>query len=264
MAVIEVEQPTPTSSLHAIKFPNTQDLRQNIVKWINANLTSSPEFGEFQRKRLEYTVYDDPHEGLADFKLSPELARQYAVVTGFIRMQLAQRMLSQCEYYFRRFPFRGLSVSRAEHLQNVCEFYFSTFCIIRSRIKTTLNNLKAACPDSNVKVGIFLQAFDKVFDHEIRVRNQVHHHVPFDNIELNRISITGVVSECQHSEGTGFWRMQHRTAYRRFSKQWSLRVRHQATIMEVFVEAIAHEILEKAAFLRFPADTRTAKDSDFR
>jgi hypothetical protein len=259
MSVIEVKQPTLPSSLHAIKFPNTRELHQNIVKWINLNLTSSPEFAEFQRKRLEYTVYDDPHEGLADFELSAELAGQHAVIIGFLGMQCAQRTLSQCEYYFRRFPFRGLSVSRAEHLQNVCEFYFSSFYIMRSRIKTTLNNLKVACPDSNIRVGILLQAFDKVFDHEIRVRNQVHHHVPFDDIELSRISITGVGSGVEHSEGTWFWRMQHRTAYRRFSRQWSLRARHRAIVMQVFVEAVAHEILAKAAFLTFPPDTRTKK-----
>jgi hypothetical protein len=260
VSTIKVEQPTITPSLQEIKFPHTRELGQNIVKWIDTNLTSLPEFAEFQRKRFEYTVYEGPHEGLADFKLSPELARQHAVTTGFLEMQCAQRTLSQCEYYFRRFPFRDLSVSRAEHLENVCQFYFSTFYIMRSRIKTTLNNLKAACPGSNVRVGILLQAFDKVFDRERRVRNQIHHHIPFEDIELNRISITGIISDGEPSEGTWFWRMQHRTAYRRFSKQWSLRARDQAIMMEVFVEAVAREILEKAAFLRFPADLRTAKE----
>ena len=259
MPTIKVEQPTITPSLQEIKFPHTREVCQKIVQWIDANLTSLPEFAEFQRKRFEYTVCDGPHEGLADFELSPELARQHAVVTGFLEMQCAQRNLSQCEYYFRRFPFRGPSVSRAEHLQNVCEFYFSTFYIMKSRIKTTLNNLKAACPNRDVRVQAFLRGFDKIFDHEMRVRNQIQHRNPFDDIALNRVSITGSVSEGEHSEGAWFWHMQHQTAYRQFSRQWSLRARHRAILMQMFVEAVAQEILAKAAFLSLAPDTRTKK-----
>jgi hypothetical protein len=263
MPATEVKQSTVAPS-HGIKFPHTQKLSDNIVKWIDVNLISSPEFAEFQRKRLEYTIFDYPHEGLAAFTPSPEIAKQHAVLTGFIGITLAQRTLSQCEYYFRRYPFRGVSISRAEHLQNVCEFYFSTFYIIRSRIKTTLNNLKAACPNSNIRVGSFLKAFDTVFDREIRARNQIHHHDPFDGIDLNRISITGILSDNDHSEGPFLWRFLYQTAYRKFSKEWVLRTRQRTMIMRVFVEAVAHEILTKAEFVRFPANTRTVNDSNFR
>jgi len=34
--------------------------------------------------------------------------------------------------------------------------------------------------------------------------------------------------------------------------------------MQVFVEAVANEILAQAEFPRFPADARTANDSNFR
>jgi hypothetical protein len=257
---IKTKQSTLSSS--SLKLPHTETLHRNIVKWIDKNLTASPEYAQFQRKRLEYTIFDDPHEGLADFELPPQIAKQHAVVSGFLGMKASLQTLSQCEYYFRRFSFRDLPVSRADHLQNVCEFYFSIFYIIRSRIKTTLNNLKVACPDSRVRVQHFLQKFDKQFDRERRVRNQVHHHHSFDDIGLNRISLTGMFPEGDHPGGAAFfWRIQHQTAYRKFSKQWSLQAQSRVVMMQVFVEAVAIEILTKAPFLRFPEDTQTANDS---
>jgi hypothetical protein len=96
MPATEVKQSTAAPS-HGIKFPYTQKLSSSIVKWIDVNLTSSPEFAQFQRKRLEYTMFDPPHEGLAAFTLSPEITKQHAVVTGFIGIRLAHRTLSQCE-----------------------------------------------------------------------------------------------------------------------------------------------------------------------
>jgi hypothetical protein len=192
---------------------------------------------------------------------APTIAKEHAVTTAFIDMHLSQKTLSQCEYYFRRFPFRGLSISRDEHLQNVCEFYFSSFYIMRCRIKTTLNNLKVACPNSSLKVSNFLRAFDKEFDYELRARNRVHHHQSFENIEINRISITGIISgdEDVHSK---FWRWQHLSAYRRFSRQWSLRAQRRARTMQGFVEAVALGILTEAAFLRFPDTEAKSKVSD--
>ena len=61
---VAVKQHTTLSS-HGIEFPHTHQLGQNIVKWINANLTT-PEFQEFQRKRLKHTLYDNLNGELAD------------------------------------------------------------------------------------------------------------------------------------------------------------------------------------------------------
>jgi len=233
---IKTEKSTPSSSSLGLKFPNTETLDRNIVKWIDKHLIASPEYTRFQRKRLEYTIFDDPHDGLADFELPPQIAKQHAVVSGFIGMKASLRTLSQCEYYFRRFPFRDFPVSRAEHLQNVCEFYFSIFYIIKSRMKTTLNSLKAACPENRVRVRPFLQAFDREFDGEIRVRNQVHHRHSFDDTGLHRISLTGMFAEDDHPGGAAFfWRMHHQTAYRKFSRQWSLQAQSRVVVMQMFL-----------------------------
>jgi hypothetical protein len=193
---IVVEAPT-TPSPHEIAFPHTRQIHQNIAKWIAANL-DTPEFHEFKQKQIGLTLSDDVIEGLEGFVLPPTLAKEHSVITAFHGMYSAQKTLSQCEYYFRRFPFRGLAITRDEHIQNVCEFYFSIFYIMRCRIKITLNNLKLACPDSNLNMKNFLQHFDKEFDYELRARNRVQHHETFDDVGINRISITGILSSAEH------------------------------------------------------------------
>ena len=213
----------------------------------------TPEFHAFKRKQIGLTLRDDLTEGLEDFILSPELAKEHSVITAFHGMCRAQKTLSQCEYYFRRFPFRGLAISRDEHLQNVCEFYFSLFYIMRGRIKITLNNLKVACPTNTLNVKGFLRHFDREFDYELRARNQVHHHESFEDRGINRISITSMLSGSEELQSS-IWRWQHRTAYQKFSKEWSLRARHRALRMQGFVEAVALGIMRGAVFLRFDGD----------
>ena len=249
-----VVEPSTTSPPHEIAFPHTQQLHRNIAKWIAANL-DTPDFHQFKQKQIGLTLSDDLTEGLEDFVLPSELSKEHSVITAFQGMCRAQRTLSQCEYYFRRFPFRGLAISSDEHLQNVCEFYFSIFYIMRGRIKITLNNLKVACPDSNLSVKGFLRHFDGEFDYELRARNRVHHHDSFEDRGIDRISITGLLSGSEEFP-SNIWRWHHRTAYRKFSKEWSLRARHRALRMQLFVEAVAGGILSEAAFLRFDSVMR--------
>jgi hypothetical protein len=231
-------------------FPHTQQLNQNIVKWINSKL-NTPEFEEFKRKQFEYTLVGPDTDGLDGFVLPPKAAEEHAVIAGFLGMCRAQRALAQCEHYFRRYPFRGNSISRDEHLQNVCQFYLSIFYMMKCRIKTTLNSLKVACPENRLKIGKFISAFEKQFDYEIRARNRVHHHEAFEDIEINRISITGMLYENQDCQ-SNFWRGQHMFTYRKFSREWALRARHRAGEMQLFVEVVALGLLTEAEFLRFP------------
>lgn len=101
-----------------------------------------------------------------------------------------------------------------------------------------------------MKIGNFLRAFDKQFDYELRARNRVHHHEAFEHIEIDRISITGILFE--QDVGGNFWRGQHMFIYRKFSRESGLRARHQASEMQCFVEVIAVALLTEAGFLRFP------------
>src|SRR5438105_3498016 len=127
---------------------------------------------------------------------------------------------------------------------------------MRFRIKITFKNLQVACLDFNLNVKGFLRQFDKEFDYELRARHRVHHRESFEDRGIDRISITGVLSASGENFQSSIWRRQHRTAYRKFSKEWSLRARHRAIGMQqVFVEAVALGILTGATFLRFEGDS---------
>jgi hypothetical protein len=128
----------------------------------------------------------------------------------------------------------------------MCEFYFSCFCIIRNRFKYTLNALKKACPSSRIDVGKTLATFDKSFDQELRARNSVHHREPFEDLKLNRIMFLRVLAA-----GEG-WKEEHLSAYRQFSREWSIRARNRGRDMERVIDTVAAAILKEASFLQFP------------
>jgi hypothetical protein len=224
---------------------------RNIVEWIKGNL-ATPEFMEFKHKQLGFVLYGlEPASELEDFTLSPEIEQQHALIAAYFGLYRAQTTLSQCEYYFRRFPFHGLPVSRDDHLRNVCELYFGSFYTIRSRIKLTLNSLKEVCPNANVNVGGVLRIFDKEFDTELRTRNRINHHGPFEDFGIERISIFGVIGSDKDLTSQS-WARQHVSGYRIFCREWSQRARRQARRMQRFVEAVACAILKHASFLELP------------
>jgi len=240
-----------------VENKTTEKLLSTITQWIQTH-TSSPEFREFKTKQIAYTLTDEweRHLGIqlelpAEFTFAPEIENQHALIMAFFYLRQAQSMLTQCEYYFRRFPFRDLPVSRDDHARNICEFYFSCFYIIRSRFKEVLNKLKAACPDSKIDIGRTLGTFDKTFDQELRARNSIHHRSPFDDVSLDRILLSRIFAESENGRRRG-WEQEHRSAYREFSKVWSRRARERARVMESVVDILATAILSEASFLQTP------------
>jgi hypothetical protein len=150
----------------------------------------------------------------------------------------AQNMLSQCEIYFRRYPFHGTPVSREDHARNMCEFYFGCFYIIKNRLKETLNRLRAVCPHSKVHIGKTLRAFEKGFEQEIRIRNSIQHHQPYGDVAIERISLARLLASGESARSKG-WERQHLTAYRKFCSAWSRRARDNAEIVEALIDSVA-------------------------
>lgn len=141
-------------------------------------------------------------------------------------------------------------MTRDDHARNMCEFYFSCFYIIKNRFKYTLNALKKACPSSRIDVGKTLATFDKSFDQELRARNSVHHREPFEDLKLNRIMLSRVLASGERfKEG---WKEEHLSAYRQFSREWSIRARNRGRDMEKVIDTVAAAILKEASFLQFP------------
>ena len=70
---------------------------------------------EYRRNRLRHTLdFDDPFfmpsEPPDDFVFPPDMEKQHAIVTQYLGLQQTIEALKECEFYFRRYPFRGLPV----------------------------------------------------------------------------------------------------------------------------------------------------------
>lgn len=246
---------TPEREAGRTETPNIDTLARNISKWIVIN-TSSIEFKKFKRRQMRYALSEEWERRLGLFADTPEefifpkeIDMQHDVIMAYFGLRQAHNMLSQCEYYFRRFPFRGTPVSRDDHARNVCEFYFGYFYIIRSRLKETLNKLKIACPNS-IDVGKWLRLFDKTFQPELRTRNRVHHHTPFEDIGLDRILLPRLLASGEEV-GSKNWERQHLSAYRAFSREWGLRARERARAVEIIIEGVSAAILKSHRFCSF-------------
>src|SRR5260370_35031543 len=102
-------------------------------------------------------------------------------------------------------------------------------------------------PRSNVEVGRIIKLFKKEFDLELRMRNGVTHHGPFDDVDLSRLFITRIMSDSQDLKGKG-WDRMHLSHYREFAARWSKRVKKRSADVQVYVEVVASLRLRYASF----------------
>lgn len=240
-------------SISVSSQPLFSQLMDRMSKWIDRITTT--EFKEFKRRQISYVLAEDFEHNLGlaekseDFIFDEQVDKQHQLVMSVLYLYQSISMLSQCEYYFRRYPFSELPVSREDHVRNICELYFGSFYIIRSRTKKVLNILQAACPDCHIHIGRFLKAFDREFSQEIRMRNGVIHHAPFGDLGIDRLFLTRMMSDHPDLRNKG-WDKEHLYHYRKFTNSWSKRAKKRAADMQVFTDAICITLLERATFLK--------------
>lgn len=230
-----------------------RDRMSNAIRVWMGNLENEPGWKEWRRNRFARTLYfDDPFPLEVQtvenvFVFSDAIEKQHAVVIQYLGLQQTIYSLKECEYYFRRFPFRGLPVTRYGHLTNICEMYFSRFYEFKERMKKYFEAVKAAAPNHGLEIGKFIRLFEKVFDQELRARNSVHHDSRFEDIAIDRVFLTESISLNDQDRG---WKREHMVAYRKVVGEWAQRVRVRGSRMDEFLEAIAKATLSTCAFLK--------------
>ncbi len=222
-----------------------------IAIWMR-KLNDYPGWKEWQHGKIHHVLnFDDPflidkQEIESEFKFSDEIEKQHTVVMQYLGLHSTITALKECEFYFRRYPFRGLPISRSNHITNVCEMYFTRFYEFKERVKNYLNALNDAMPEKSIDIGAFVKLFQKVFDQELRERNKIHHHQRFDDIVVNRISLGELFLIENEYKG---WEKEHLRDYRQYTKEWVERVRRRGAKMDQFLEAIADTTLKNCNFL---------------
>jgi len=229
--------------------------RDQMLKAIRAwttNLDNYPGWKEWRRRRFGHTLHFDDQFSTAfekledEFHFSDEMEKHHAVVIQYIGLHDTIISLKECEYYFRRYPFWDLPVTRHSHITNVCEMYFGRFYEFKERLRNYFDAVTAATPRHGLDVGGFIKTFNKVFDQELRARHGIHHHRRFGDVAIDQVLLTESLSEIHPEKG---WKREHLTAYRKLSRQWARRVRLRGAKMDEFLEAIAVATLATCNFL---------------
>lgn len=226
-------------------------LMDGVSGWIKRN--NDPRFWEFKQQQIGRVLdHQDELNGAEnqqelEFKWGDHRDAEHDLIVRFLQLHTSVDVLSQTQYYFRRFPFRGLPVTRGDHSRNMCEFYFAQFYVIRSRLKVVMNSLKLACPHTTIDIGRALKVFDREFDSELRERNALTHHRPFDDLGLSLVTLTGLVAGSMTNPD--IWDRRHQSAYKTFAREWSDRAKRRSMAATNFLEAVAQIILRDAAFL---------------
>jgi hypothetical protein len=229
-----------------------ENMQEAIRKWM-AELRRYPGWREWKKQDLGQTLFhgDELYKNSADtekeFKFSSDVEIQHDLLLQYLRLCESLDLLKQCEFYFRRYPFRGLPVTRYSHATNICEMFFSRFYEFRERMKRYFAALKTAAPEYRFQAGPLIKAFDKEFDQELRVRNTVHHHRRFGDIAIDQIFMLETLLPRHRDSG---WEEEYRRAYRRFSKEWAQRVKRRSEKVDEFLEAISCYTLDTCDFLK--------------
>lgn len=222
------------------------------AEWSKA-LDRFPGWQEWRKAKISKTLWhDDPApldaDEISNFYFSPELDAQHAAIMAYLELATTYFDLTDCEYYFRRFPFRGLPIPKERHLRHVCEMYFSKFYQFETRLKNCLNLVNKSLPQPSLDVGGAVKKFHKDFKQEIAQRGKVHHEVSFGDIAFDNIFLLGLMSK--DAEVTRWWEARHQSAYRRASREWAGRVRLRSKSVEAHLEAVAAAMLEVCPYLK--------------
>ena len=174
-----------------------------------------------------------------------ELGKQHAVIFQYLGLHQTIDSLKECEYYFRRYPFRALPVSRADHITNVCEMYFGRFYEFKERLKKYFEAVKAVSPNHNLAIGQFIRQYEKIFDDELRERHGVHHHGRFQDLAIDRVFMVGTTTTRRGRVAA----VDNLGQYRKLTDEWVRRVRRRAKNMDEVLEAVADATLHTCRFL---------------
>jgi hypothetical protein len=180
--------------------------------------------------------------------LSPQQRCEANIIEGFIGLYTQVETIRECQYYFRRYPFRGLHFSRAKHLTNCCEMYFDRIVQFRDRMKTLLNAIKRAAPQAPVPVARMLRLFDKIFAFEIRNRNHTHHHGRFDTDEIRQLGLIHILSVGERT--ANFSAGIEDDLFRKAARGWVKSIQQAVDLVEQFVDQAALIILDVCEFVQ--------------
>ena len=231
-------------------------MMEAICKWMN-DLRDYPGWREWNRGKIwRIWSYDAMDSGQiprhdSQFTFSDEVAEQHSVIMRYLELLRIIDALKECEFYFRRYPFRDLPVTRSNHLINICEMYFSRCYQFKERLKEyfeAVNNVVSTKDVDTVKnfaTNLF-KVYDKEFKEELKARNIIHHNERFEDIEIDRIALREVLSGTVEFD---IEQQEQLNEYRKATRYWVRQVQVSGIKMDACLECLAELTLECCKFL---------------
>jgi hypothetical protein len=235
----------------SLEKPNQERLHKISGQHISEMLSADGRrnrAGERMNRVLFKGFYKPDEVPVVAEDISVEDERSYAVIMGFLGLAQMVTCIGQCQFYFRRFPFRGLNVSRSDHLRNCCEMYFDRVIQYRDRLKRSLNLCKEEGAVDSPEVSRILKIFDRAFSWEHRQRNQTHHHDRFDYEELNQLGLAEMIGKTLPDEVQ--WMLNPQRLYRKAANQWVERIQSRVEALDRLTEHVVGIMLECPSIVR--------------
>lgn len=236
---------TPESSREA------QDrLQKRLTLWLH-DLLEYPGYKEFKNEQLRGTLLagllpGEPSYHLSDFRFSPEIEKHHPLVAGYYELLTTIISVRECEYYFRKYPFRNKNVSREAHLRTCCELFLSRIFQFRERWLAHLTRLDRRTNPKGLPLKALRDEFENRFSSILEARHKIHHEEAYDDIELKALGVGDLLSYGDDHFG---WLRVSQGRYRQIRNDWVRRVREAAQQLDLFVGVTASLMLERCQFL---------------
>ena len=231
--------------------------------WIQEGMQDQKRLALANRRILAtLTQHLDPLENLeeVDLPLSPNQALEAGVISGFMSVFMMLHSIRECEFYFRRYPFGNVKISRSDYLRNCCEMLFDRIAQMRDRLKILLNSIQKSVPNKKIPVGQIIKIFSRAFVGPIKIRNHVHHHDRYSDEDISQLSMANLLEMADlYTLSSGAKEPPHtslklllnqKTLYQRAAKKWISRINSYEESAEFFVELVAQIILDECDFVR--------------
>lgn len=230
------------------------DKALNVIGFWSTKMLEVPGFADWKKKDLGYLIMDgepcrgDADAGIENFTLPLEMARITDPLSKFVQLYLTWRALADTEFYFRRYPFRDLQVTRAVHLRYTCENYFSRIYEFKERMSECLNAINIVL-ENKIKIGKITKMYKRDFDLELKNRNIIHHHNQFQETVLERMGLADLMGRSHHGDlERSVWQNMERKAYQDSKKYWVGRVKSTSKRMRVYLNFVAQLIVDRQEF----------------
>lgn len=221
---------------------------QRTAAWLKA-LLEYPGFRDWKmenlRHRMTYVILPQVKpDPLGDFEFDATTLREHELVAGYVALLSAAADCRATQYYFRRYPFRGLTVTREHHLRTCCELYFSRVYQFSKRLESLIKRVERRTRSKDIRSNAMMKQFREKLDSELKIRHQIHHESAYSDFEIDSLGTSDLLKDVEQ----GLFVMSTAN-YHRISRRWQTRVKQTSDNLDVWTGYMAILMLAKCRFL---------------